>query len=36
MSHDPTPSLQSARLAVLLDALDGVAISDPERAPSPG
>ena len=32
MSHDPTSSLQSARLAVLLDALDGVAISDPERS----
>jgi hypothetical protein len=32
MSHDPTSALQSARLAVLLDALDGVAISDTERA----
>ena len=35
MSNDPTPSLpdwQSARLAVLLDALDGVVISDAERA----
>jgi hypothetical protein len=35
MSDDPTPSLpdwQSARLAVLLDALDGVALSDGERA----
>ena len=34
MSDDPTPSLpdwQSARLAVLLDALDGVVISDAER-----
>ena len=32
MSNDPIPSLQSARLAVLLDALDGVALSDAERA----
>jgi hypothetical protein len=35
MINDPTPSLpgwQSARLAVLLDALDGVVISDAERA----
>ena len=34
MSDDPTPSLpgwQSARLAVLLGALDGVVISDGER-----
>ncbi len=35
MSNDPTPSLpgwQSARLAVLLDALDGMALSDAKRA----
>jgi hypothetical protein len=35
MSDDPTPSLpgcQSARLAVLLDALDGMALSEAERA----
>jgi hypothetical protein len=35
MSNDPTPSLpgwQSSRLAVLLDALDGVALSDGECA----
>ena len=32
MSNDPIPSLQSARLTVLLDALDGVALSDTERA----
>jgi hypothetical protein len=32
MSNDPIPLLQSARLAVLLDALDGVALSDAERA----
>ena len=29
---DPIPSLQSARLAVLLDALDGVALSNTDRA----
>jgi hypothetical protein len=35
MSDDPTPSLpgcQSARLAVLLDALDGMALFEAERA----
>ena len=31
MINDPTLSLQSARLAVLLDALDGVALSGGER-----
>ena len=35
MSNAPTPSLspgQASKLAVLLDALDGVVISDAERA----
>ena len=35
MRHVPTTSLppgQAARLAVLLDALDGMALSDTERA----
>ena len=32
MSNDPISSLQRARLAVLLDALDGVPLSDGERA----
>jgi hypothetical protein len=31
MSNDPTPSLQSARLAMLLDALDDVTLSSSER-----
>ncbi|HWR47593.1 MAG TPA: hypothetical protein VN327_08295 [Pseudonocardiaceae bacterium] len=32
MINDPTLSLQSALLAVLLDALDGVTLSNAERA----
>ena len=32
MSNDPISSHQRARLAVLLDALDGVPLSDGERA----